>query len=81
MKTTNITAEAFRNGLRVREMYLYCYFEDACIRACICTDNKLHYFTKLRGRDEFECTQQSGIVQQVLLEPVEISESDYNKFY
>jgi len=81
METTNLTQKALNDGLRAREMYLYCQFEDACIRVCMCTDNKLHYFTKLREREEFECTQQSGIVRQVFLEPAEISETDYYGFY
>ena len=80
MKTKRLNSRELREKLLQGEVFLFCEYEEACLRIKIGTDGKITGFTKLKGREEFETHPKSGILQQVLLEPIEISESDYNTY-
>lgn len=80
MKTNRLTQREFNDALFKREVFLYCDYEQACLRISAGTDGKLISFTKLKGKEEFETNPKSGILAQVLLEPIEIRAIDYYNF-
>ncbi len=81
MKTNRLNSRMLNEKLmQGQEVFLFCDFEEACLRISIGTNGKITGYTKLKGRPEFETHPDSGILQQVLLEPKEISEEEYNTY-
>lgn len=79
MKTKRLNSrELTEKLLKGKEVFLFCEYEEACLRISFDSNGKRTGYTKFKGEQEFKTHPESGVLQQVLLDPVEISESDYN---